>query len=61
MVEGEVYEITDDTLPPILDEYEGYPRLYDRIKMRTERGYFPWVYVLKHPVSNDNLLAEGVW
>ena len=61
LVSGEVYEITDEKLLGMLDEYEGYPTLYDRVKMRTERGYFAWVYVFKRKVNEDCLIEEGVW
>lgn len=61
MVAGEVWEITDEKLPDMLDSYEGYPSLYDRVKVRTEKGYTVWVYILNHPVNEDNLMEEGVW
>jgi gamma-glutamylcyclotransferase (GGCT)/AIG2-like uncharacterized protein YtfP len=61
MVSGEVYEITDESLPACLDSYESYPSLYDRIKVRTEKGYSVWVYVLNQPMTNNMLIEEGVW
>lgn len=61
MVRGEVYEVLDEELIPILDEYENCPTLYDRVKIRTERGYFCWVYILRQNVSSEWLIEEGVW
>lgn len=61
MVSGEVYEITDEKLPEMLDDYEGYPSLYDRVKLRTEKGYNCWVYVLNQQPSEQMLIEEGVW
>lgn len=61
MVSGEVYEISDEKLPRMLDEYECYPTLYDRVKIRTEKGYYCWVYVLKRKIKQDQLIEEGVW
>jgi gamma-glutamylcyclotransferase (GGCT)/AIG2-like uncharacterized protein YtfP len=43
-VSGEVYRITDEQLPKMLDNYEGYPHLYDRRRMKTESGETVWVY-----------------
>ena len=61
LVSGEVYEITDENLPDMLDNYEGYPSLYDRVKVRTEKGYTVWVYVLNQQVQQHCLIEEGVW
>lgn len=61
MVSGEVWEITDPNLPEMLDSYENYPVLYDRVKVRTEKGYTVWVYVLNGAVTNRELINEGVW
>jgi gamma-glutamylcyclotransferase (GGCT)/AIG2-like uncharacterized protein YtfP len=61
MVSGEVYEILDDNLPTMLDNYEGYPSLYNRVKVRTEKGYNVWIYVLNQPMDNKMLIEEGVW
>lgn len=59
MVSGEVWEITDEALPAMLDNYENYPSLYDRVKVRTEKGYTCWVYVLNQEA--DIVIEEGVW
>jgi gamma-glutamylcyclotransferase (GGCT)/AIG2-like uncharacterized protein YtfP len=61
MVKGEVWEINDPALPAMLDNYENYPDLYSRVKMRTEKGYWVWVYVIEHHCHPHNLIEEGVW
>ena len=61
MVAGEVYEITDENLPAMLDSYENYPSLYTRVKMHTEKGYNAWVYVINENMYEKNLIQEGVW
>jgi gamma-glutamylcyclotransferase (GGCT)/AIG2-like uncharacterized protein YtfP len=61
LVSGEVWEITDDLLPRMLDNYEDYPRLYDRVKVQTEKGYTVWVYVINRTVTEQCLIEEGVW
>ena len=58
-VVGEVWEITDEHLPVMLDNYEGYPSLYTRERVRTEKGYNVWVYVINSP--SETLIEEGVW
>jgi gamma-glutamylcyclotransferase (GGCT)/AIG2-like uncharacterized protein YtfP len=59
MVQGEVWEVTDDKLPTMLDSYEGYPHLYTRERVRTEKGYNAWVYIINNP--SEALIEEGVW
>lgn len=61
MVKGEVYEITSVDLPEMLDSYEGYPSLYDRVKIRTEKGYMVWVYVINQQMIGCEPIVEGVW
>jgi gamma-glutamylcyclotransferase (GGCT)/AIG2-like uncharacterized protein YtfP len=60
-VSGEIWEITDEKLPAMLDNYEGYPGLYSRVRVRTSKGYNVWVYVYNGRVREDALCEEGVW
>jgi gamma-glutamylcyclotransferase (GGCT)/AIG2-like uncharacterized protein YtfP len=60
-VRGELYEVEKEDLPPLLDRYEGYPRLYDRKQVTTETGELAWVYEINNPPSRDYLIPSGVW
>jgi gamma-glutamylcyclotransferase (GGCT)/AIG2-like uncharacterized protein YtfP len=60
-VTGEVYLITDENLPEMLDNYEGYPRLYGRSQYRTEEGRTVWVYEYNSPIEEYLLIPSGVW
>lgn len=60
-VEGDVFEIVDPSLPSDLDNYEGYPDLYDRQLVPTDDGGSAWVYVYNGRVSEDSRITTGVW
>lgn len=60
-VSGEVYEVTDDALCRQLDSYEGYPNLYTRIQIETERSHLVWVYVYNGEVGDNQLVVTGDW
>jgi gamma-glutamylcyclotransferase (GGCT)/AIG2-like uncharacterized protein YtfP len=61
MVEVDVFEITDEALPGRLDNYEGYPSLYNRERVPTEDGQEVWVYTYNHPVSEESRIETGRW
>jgi gamma-glutamylcyclotransferase (GGCT)/AIG2-like uncharacterized protein YtfP len=61
MVVGEVWEIADKKLPTMLDNLEGYPNYYSRVKVTTEKGYNCWVYVIEKLDDIDCKIDEGVW
>lgn len=60
-VQGELYRITDDSLPGRLDSYEGYPDFYDRREFETESGQRCWAYVMKKDLDDRLLVASGRW
>lgn len=60
-VEGELHEITDETLPEILDRYEGYPHLYGRREVETECGRRTWVYEINSPQPAERIIPSGKW
>jgi gamma-glutamylcyclotransferase (GGCT)/AIG2-like uncharacterized protein YtfP len=60
-VVGEVFEVTDNGLPQLLDSYEGYPNLYDRRKVPTKNGRDAWVYTYNGRVNEDALIVSGDW
>lgn len=60
-VTGDVYEITDEGLPEILDGYEGYPNLYGRKTVETEDGRKVWVYTYNHAVRDESIIGSGDW
>lgn len=57
----DLFEITDDRLPDELDCYEGYPSLYDRKQVITEKGERAWVYTYNGKVSEESLIPSGNW
>lgn len=57
----EVFKIKDDSLVTILDHYEGYPYLYDRCEIITERGHKVWVYTYNSPCKAADLIPSGDW
>ena len=60
-VTGELYRITDDSLPGRLDSYEGYPDYYDRVEFKTEGGERAWAYVFKDDIDEKKLVGSGCW
>jgi gamma-glutamylcyclotransferase (GGCT)/AIG2-like uncharacterized protein YtfP len=61
LVSGEVYELLDDGLIRHLDSYEGYPNLFNRHQVETERSRFVWVYTYNGTVGENQLVASGDW
>lgn len=61
-VHGEVYEVSPSTLPR-LDNYEGYPYLYDRKEVMTEGGRRVLVYTYndEEDMDESNLIHSGDW
>lgn len=58
-VSGEVYRINDAGLR-LLDQLEGYPRLYGRRLMRTPFGR-AWVYHYRGAVTDRPVIRSGDW
>lgn len=58
---GDVFRIDDESLPPLLDAYEGYPTLFQRVETVTAGGIIVWVYTYNHPVDEDRLVPDGDW
>jgi gamma-glutamylcyclotransferase (GGCT)/AIG2-like uncharacterized protein YtfP len=61
VVRGETFRIRDASIMVLLDHYEGYPTLYDRMKVTTERGREAWVYTYNPPVHPEQLIPSGDW
>lgn len=57
----EVFKIKDDSLVTILDHYEGYPYLYDRCEVMTEKGHKVWAYTYNSQCKSDDLIPSGDW
>lgn len=57
---GDVFEITDRSLPPRLDQYEGYPNLYNRQLVKTSLGD-AWIYTYNGDVKGMPLVKSGDW
>lgn len=60
-VTGDVFELLEDEVVPMLDAYEDYPRLYNRIEVETEKGRIVWVYTFNGVVNEHELLECGDW
>jgi gamma-glutamylcyclotransferase (GGCT)/AIG2-like uncharacterized protein YtfP len=60
-VVGEIYQIDNPSIIPILDGYEGYPSLYNRIETETEGGRVTWVYTFNHEVLEEQRIPSGDW
>ena len=58
-VHGEVYTITKSLLP-VLDKYEDYPLLYDRILVPLEDGNTALTYILRTTASLP-VIVSGDW
>lgn len=61
VVHGEVFEIMEEGVVDRLDDYEGYPSLYDRTQVVTDGGHRVWVYVFLHDVDPEKLIKSGDW
>jgi gamma-glutamylcyclotransferase (GGCT)/AIG2-like uncharacterized protein YtfP len=55
---GELVEV-DESVIPILDEYEGHE--YDRIKIKTLKDVECWIYKYKYDTSEFKLIKSGDW
>lgn len=60
-VVGDVFEIKTDEVAAMLDAYEGYPSLYDRVEVETEGGRIVWVYTYNGGVKEYELVESGDW
>lgn len=61
IIVGEVFQIPSEFLGRRLDQYEGFPNLYDRVRVMTERGLYAWVYTYNSDVSDAWLIPDGDW
>ncbi len=58
---GEVFRVRDQSLVAMLDAYEGYPHLYDRVETETESGRRVWVYTYNGMVTSEQRIPSGDW
>lgn len=58
---GDVFRIRDAGIAAHLDAYEGYPNLYSRNVVLTEKGVKAWVYTYNDETSPDRLIENGDW
>jgi gamma-glutamylcyclotransferase (GGCT)/AIG2-like uncharacterized protein YtfP len=61
LVVGDVFMLLGDGVVSILDAYEGYPSLYDRIEVFTASGRKVWVYIYPHSVPDNRRIECGDW
>eukprot|EP00854_Cymbomonas_tetramitiformis_P013853 gene13853-16369_t len=60
-IQGEVFEIDDSTLER-LDELEGHPEYYVRVKDTTADGQLVWIYTMNHgQVLDKDQILGGDW
>lgn len=60
-IKGDVFSLDDDQITHLLDAYEGYPTLFDRVQTVTASGLIVWVYVYNNTVDPDTLVTDGDW
>jgi gamma-glutamylcyclotransferase (GGCT)/AIG2-like uncharacterized protein YtfP len=58
-IRGEVYEV-DDALLRRLDEYEEFPKVYNRRLIHTPYGG-AWIYLMLAPPAMACIIAHGDW
>jgi gamma-glutamylcyclotransferase (GGCT)/AIG2-like uncharacterized protein YtfP len=58
-IRGEVYEV-DDALLHALDEYEDFPKLYNRKLIPTAYGG-AWMYMVMAPPAVSCIIGHGDW
>lgn len=58
---GDVFRIRDAGIGVHLDAYEGYPNLYGRSEVMTEKGTKAWVYTYNDETAPDRLIETGDW
>ena len=57
---GELFKVTDASLFKTLDQYEGYPHMYDRVQMETPEGT-AWVYIFNGEIDESRRIPSGDW
>ena len=58
-VSGEIYRVNQQQFQ-MLDELEWYPRIYQRIEIRTSHE-LAWMYIVKPELCHDKKLLGGIW
>lgn len=61
VVLGDVFQINDAALITLLDGYEGYPHLFNRIETRSANGHTVWVYTYNPTVKEEARVPSGDW
>lgn len=57
---GNLMKVTDASVFSRLDQYEGYPSLFDRKVVETVDGP-AWAYTFQHPVREEQKIVSGDW
>lgn len=60
-ISGDVFLLRDNNIVTILDSYEGYPSLYNRIQTVTEKGRTVWVYTYNGNLDDKEPIRTGDW
>jgi gamma-glutamylcyclotransferase (GGCT)/AIG2-like uncharacterized protein YtfP len=58
-IHGEIYEVDNDLLRR-LDEYEEFPRIYNRKLIHTPHGG-AWIYLMLAPPAMACVIGHGDW
>lgn len=61
VIVGDLFWIRNESITAVLDAYEGYPSLYNRVQVPTEGGKTAWIYTYNHEMSRDRLIHSGDW
>jgi len=58
-IHGEVYAVSDHIFGNV-EELEGYPYFYNRIKIETDYGS-AWMYVMEEVIGEYSIVESGIW
>ena len=61
VISGDVFKLEDASIITMLDHYEGYPHLYNRIETEAASGETVWVYIYNHDVMDEQHIESGDW
>jgi gamma-glutamylcyclotransferase (GGCT)/AIG2-like uncharacterized protein YtfP len=61
VVVGDVFKLGDASVIRQIDQYEGYPSLYNRSEVETKGGLRAWVYTINRECGENERITSGDW